>query len=113
MDWIDCLQTLFKTVETTRIDVDAIVNKGPCFVFNALISSDGGGEADALVYDGFGTDGKKRLDLYCVDEAMAQTPLFPPMYFRQGIYVDIGSNVEAVTIMFMQFVPRLSAIDEP
>lgn len=84
-----------------RVTEDRAVHHGPALIFSLTIHSNGDGEADADVYDGESAGGRKQFDLYCADEVMAQL-LFPtPVPFMQGIYIDIGTNCEAVTVHYL------------
>lgn len=89
-----------KTIEE-RVTVDTVVHRGPALVFSLTIHSDGTAEADADVYDGFSAGGKRKQDLYCVDEAMAQLSWNPPVPYTNGIFVDIGTNCESVTVHYL------------
>lgn len=90
-----------KDFQLERVTVDRIVCNGPCLVAGLVIASDGGGDADADVYDGHGTGGDKKLDLYCADEETRPYSFMPPAYFAKGLYVDIGTNCESVVVHYM------------
>lgn len=93
-----------KTIEE-RVTADTVVHRGPALVFSLTIHSNGEGEADADVYDGFSSGGRKKQDLYCVDEAMAQLTFNPPVPYNQGIFIDIGTNCESVTVLYLPVQP--------
>jgi hypothetical protein len=88
-----------------RVTSDGVVHYGPALVFSLTIHSDGTAEADADVYDGVSAGGKVKFDLYCVDEAMAQLVFPTPVAFVTGIYIDIGTNCEAVTVHYLPVQP--------
>ena len=90
-----------RQVRFERVAVDSLVCGGPALIYSLTIHSDGVAEADAIVYDGPGAGAKLLLNLYCVDEAMAQLVFPQPVYVDQGIYIDIGTNCQAVTIQYM------------
>lgn len=92
-------------VKLERVTGDRQVHYGPALIFGLTIHSDGGGEADADVYDGTGAGGDQSFDLYCVDEAMAQLVFPTPVVFVRGIYVDIGTNCESVTVHYLPIQP--------
>ena len=91
----------WKGIAVDRVTASGQVCLAPCFVFSAVIASDGEGEADGDIYDGHSTAGKKRLDLYCVDEAMNQVRFNPPLYFDRGLYVVIGTNCESIVVQYL------------
>lgn len=95
------LLKLAKSCSFERSDADRIFALPPGFLFCATISSDGGGEADAHVYDGNDTSGRLFQDLYAGDELSMQYHWYPPIYFRFGLYVDIGTNVDSVTLQYL------------
>lgn len=88
-----------------RVAVDRLVHSGPALIFSLTIHSDGGGEADADVYDGTSVERGLIADLYCVDESMAQLVFSPPVVVVKGIYVDIGTNCESVTVHYLPIQP--------
>lgn len=97
---INELLKLAMQCEFIRTDADRIIALPPGFLFSAVISSDGGGEADSHLYDGNDTSGRLLQDLYSGDELSFQYHWFPPVFFRFGLYVDIGTNVDSVTLQF-------------
>ncbi len=101
MDLLKFVLDIAKLTTTVRVTADSLVSTHGCYLFNAFISSNGSGEADAAVYDGIDTSGKERLNLFCVDEGMDQLLFMPPMPFEQGLYVDVGSYVKEVVLMFI------------
>jgi len=88
-----------------RVTGDRQVHFGPALVFSLTIHSDGTAEADADVYDNTSIAAGRKFDLYCVDEAMAQLVFPVPVVFVKGIYVDIGTNCESVTVHYLPFQP--------
>jgi len=90
---------------TERVTADRIVHRGPALVFSLTIHSDGGGEADADVYDNLSIEGHLKFDLYCVDEAMDQLVFPAPVVFVRGIYINIGTNCESVTVHYLPIQP--------
>ena len=85
----------------SRITQDGIINEGQSLVFGLKIeaSADGG---DVSLYEGLDT-GSARLEGTYKALANDRKPFsFPaPIYFDRGIFVDIGSNVTAVTIYWL------------
>lgn len=88
-----------------RVTGDRQVHYGPALIFSLTIHSDGGGEADADVYDGTSAEKGRIFDLYCVDEAMSQLVFPIPVVAVKGIYVDIGTNCESVTVHYLPIQP--------
>lgn len=88
-----------------RVTVDSLVHRGPALIFSLTIHSNGDGEADADVYDNTSIEGNKKFDLYCADEEMDQLCFPVPVVFVRGIYIDIGTNCEAVTVHYLPIQP--------
>jgi len=92
----------WKNIAWESVHVDGIVCPSPAFVFSLSIHSDGNGEADALVYDGLSLSAtNKHIQLYCADERYRHSAYWPPLYFHQGIYVNIGTNVDSVIVQYL------------
>jgi len=92
----------WKKVDWEAVSIDGLLFPNAAFVFSVSIHSDGGGEADAILYDGTSAlNTQKGIDLYCADEEMAQLNYWPPLYFSKGIFLDVGTNVKKVIVQFL------------
>lgn len=92
----------WQKVDWESVSIDALLFPNAAFVFSVSIHSDGGGEADAILYDGTSAvSGGKSIALFCADEEMGQLTFDPPLYFSKGIFVDIGTNVDSVLVQFL------------
>ena len=92
----------WKNIAWESVHADSLVCPTPAFVFALILSSDGGGEADAIVYDSTSLQATgKHIHLYSADEENWGETFCPPLYFHQGIYVDLGTNAEAVLIQYL------------
>ncbi len=92
----------WKQVAWESVHEDRLLSAVPCFIFAMSIHSDGGGEADAIVYNGQAADpDNDHFQLFCADERYRQSAWMPPLFFHKGIYVDIGTNVDSVTIQYL------------
>jgi len=96
----------WKQIEWVSLINDTIVCHTPAFIFSIFIVSNGGGEADAYVYDGQNAAALKFIHIDTVDEACFQYNWFPPLYFQHGIYIDRGTNVLQVGVQYLP-EPRL------
>jgi len=85
----------------TRVTQDTLINQGNTLVFGLSIeaSADGG---DVSLYEGMDNLSGRLHGTY---KALAndRKPFgFPaPVYFDRGVYIDIGTNVTAVTIYWL------------
>lgn len=94
------LEAWCKQNDWRRVTVDGTVHHGPCLIWHLRLESDGEGDADAKVYNNPGGANGDYMQLYTVDESAHDSPFMPPLYYDQGIYVDVGTNVAAVMLHF-------------
>lgn len=92
----------WKNIAWETVDSDRLLCPTPAFVFSVSIHSNGTAEADAKLFDATSLHATgKYIQLYCVDEDARQLTYWPPLYFHQGIYIDIGTNVEMVVVQYL------------
>lgn len=93
----------WKEIAWESVNADSLVCPTSAFVFHLAIFSNGSGEADGQIFDATSLlSTGKHVDLYCADEEMDGLAFWPPLYFSQGIYVDVGTNVDRI---FVQYLP--------
>jgi len=85
---------------TRSLTIDEMVNLGPSFVKHICIVASTGGAATTLVYDGIDTNGKLTLALSAIASTHFSDQFSIPVFFSNGIFVDIGSNVTLFVIQF-------------
>ena len=90
----------YRMVRAERVTATRGVCVTPCLLFHAVIASNGGGDADAQLYDGHGLASPQLFGLYCLDEMSVPFAWWPPVYFGTGLYVVVGTNCEAVTVHY-------------
>jgi len=82
--------------------VDQLVSPGPCFLLGIMLTASSAGAATATIRNGHNTGG----EIVCVVGASASwTVTFPPqspIYLDKGLFVDVGSNVTGVLVMYYQ-----------
>lgn len=91
----------WKQIRWEEVSVDTLICNVPAFVFSLWIASNGSGEADGIIYDGHNAGVLNFIHIDTVDEAMAQLRWFPPLYFFQGIYIDVVTNVQQIGIQYL------------
>lgn len=87
--------------QTVRTTADVVASLGPALLFSAEITSNGTAEADAVLRNGHNVKGAVLQDLYCVDEAMDSVVFWIPKFFDKGLFIDVGTNVASVTVVFL------------
>ena len=102
MDYVDNMLQLAEETTVARVTADRELSSRAAYVFSVTISSNGSGESDAVLRDGVDATGEIVLDLYCADEEQGQLNFDPPIFFRKGIFVDYGTNVESVVVQFLR-----------
>lgn len=87
------------------VTADKVVAEGPCEI-NRLHLVPSGASTGTAVYDGASTEGTKIIGLVAATRTTHHTPFVPPIYCGQGIYIDIGTNVEGVLIQYRRLRGR-------
>lgn len=91
---------LCKKIRTERVIADGVVSNTPSLIYSLTITSDSGGAGTATVYDGSSPKADQKVDISTIDDDTRHHNYFPPMYFRRGIYVDLGSNITSVVVRY-------------
>lgn len=86
--------------KTQRVTVDTCVIQRRILLHSVIISSNGDGEADAVLRDGIDTTADILIDLYCQDEGQDGFTWNIPVVFEKGLFVDIGTNVKSVVVQY-------------
>lgn len=81
------------------LTADAIVNKGPTELLYAYLEPSAA-NADATLYDGFGTQGRKITTILSSTKTSRHFAPPDPIICEKGLYLDVGSNVTSVLVMF-------------
>lgn len=97
----------WKMYQWDTVKASSRVFIGPGFLVDALIASNGSGVADSVVHDGYSTEGKVIIPLQCKDDDLECLSINVPIYFQQGLYVEIGSNVGGV---FLHWIADMAHI---
>ena len=85
-----------------NIEADAIITREPAWLVGVIVTSNNTtGAADATVYHGTTTDGRKigKFKAVTYDSRLIPIP-FPGLPCPHGIYVDVGSNVDNVLVIY-------------
>ena len=92
---------LSKAIQWERRTVDGVICNGPGILFHASLVSNQAGVVDSILYDGNSTAGEIMFDMAAVDNASDRINLWPGRYFKKGLFIDIVTNVESVTVGFL------------
>lgn len=85
-----------------NISADAIISREPAWLVGVVVTNDDtNGAGDATVYHGTTTDGRKigKFKAIRYETKPVKFP-FPGLPCPHGIYVDVGSNVDNVLVIY-------------
>jgi len=95
----------YRNIVSDVISADRLLSSEPCLLWGAVILCSVAG-GDATIYDGHdAVSGKPVLPLKAGANASIPVPLVQPIFCGQGLYVDIGSNVTSLTVIW-EAVPK-------
>ena len=92
------LLKLSKTFTHKRLTASGLIISGPALVFSAHLVAGTGGAATAAIYDSHGVFGQPVIDLSAIQSSTDVRVFIPPIYFDQGVYGTLGSNVTSLSI---------------
>lgn len=85
----------------TRLTVDGIVNEGQTLLFGIHIEASTAG-GDVTIYEGMDSQSGRILGVFKENLNNHEVKnIIPPVFLDRGLYVDIGSNVTAVTLFWL------------
>jgi len=100
-EYLDAREGFWKEIARERVTSNQVVCLSPCFLFAVDLISDTGGVSTAAIYDGEGTKDPAVVDLAAAVSESDRARFNPPIFLRRGLYVDVGSNVTAVTVQYL------------
>jgi len=78
---------------------DKILREGPCeLLYVAVVPS--AATTDSAIYNGRSTSGRKILDLKVAVVASGEFRPPLPIFCDQGLYLDVGSNVSGIFVLW-------------
>jgi len=80
---------------------DRLLSHGPCELIKAQLTATGG-NADVTLYNGESTAEEILFTLKTLQNVSQQADLPNPAYCGKGLYVDIGSNVLGLFVMWKE-----------
>lgn len=85
----------------TRLTADGVVNEGHTILYGLHIEASIAG-GDVSVYEGLDSESGRLLGTFKENANDHDILSFPhPVYLDRGLYVDIGSNVTAVSLFWL------------
>lgn len=90
---------LAKEIRSVRMTGDGVVSVAPGFLFDIIFYAEAGAGQFNL-YDGDDASGTVILSSSTLQNNTIPIHFDPPMYYREGLYVDVSVNVTAITLRF-------------
>lgn len=85
--------------ELRLVNVDGVINLGPCHVSGVTIAADNA-NGDCDIYDGTDKNGEKKIHLEALSGTSFNWPSTHGAPFRKGIYVVVNASTTNVMITF-------------
>ncbi len=104
---LETIKEYWKELESEETSVDKKFSNGPCFLSAAHLTASSGGAATAIIRDGHDITGEAKIYLSALTSATDPRFFNPPIYFKKGLYVDVGLNVTSVMVHFLRSRPRV------
>lgn len=79
---------------------DALINKGPCIVFDIVLAANGA-NADVEIHDGDSTNDEKKFHLEALSGTSISWNSKRGTLFRKGIYINVNATTTEVMITFV------------
>ena len=89
----------------TWVTQDGLVAEGPLRLRSVTLVATTAGAADVTLYHGRGTDGRVLAVMRTGASTSRNLPLSGGVELPQGLYVDVGSNVEGVAVVWEPLGP--------
>ena len=106
---LETFQTYWKDIQDKEVAVDTKACNAPCFLSAVHLTAGTGRAATATLRDGHDASGEIKLQLAALTSAADIRQFTPPIYFKQGLFVDVGSNVTSCFVQFLKEKPRNQA----
>ena len=92
----------WKEIEIVRTAIDVRACQRPCFLFSAALAAKEAGTSTAVLRDGHDENAGAVIDLTAVLSTVDLRNYDPPVHFKRGLFIDVGSNVTSVVVQFIE-----------
>jgi len=84
--------------------VDVIAQVGETFLYGLDITASLAAGA-VTIYEGLDASSGRRINTFKTDATFTTPIRFnPPLYLQRGLFIDVGANIEGVTVYFKPVV---------
>jgi len=99
-EFIKSRMRLWMEIDWRHITIDSIISESPCFLFDVAILGTAAA-CTVTVYDGVDTGGRFVVQLGSVTgQSFLYSPK-EPLYCRQGLFIDVDTNLEDCWVHFL------------
>jgi hypothetical protein len=103
---LETMEDYWKMLEHDLVAADKKVCNRPCYLYAAQLVSNTSGASTAVIRDGHDTSGEVVVDLAALTSSNDPRRWDPPIYFKKGLFVDIGTNVTSVLVHYLPERPK-------
>jgi hypothetical protein len=98
---LETMKAYWKETETDRTAADKKVCNGPAYLYAAHLTANATGASTAVIRDGHDANGDIKVDLAALTSSKDNRNFDPPIFFKKGIFIDVGDNVTSVIVHFL------------
>ena len=95
----------WKKVATVYTTADRLICNTPCFLLSVLATGYDDDNGEIKIYDGQGAIGNPKYHVRTAARVSFFLDFSVPVYFAQGMYLDIVDKCDAVTIQYLPWNP--------
>lgn len=96
-DWKERSEAVRTVCSTATVQLES----GPCLLLGVSVCGAAAGVGTASLSDGIAANAVKAFDFSTLASTTHNQEFHPPIRFRQGLYLVIGSNVTSVTVRYV------------
>jgi len=98
----------WKEAQVDQVTADKLVCGKPCFLLSACLVASSVGAATVVLRDGHSTSGDALITLGAPTSGNDHRNFSFPIYFKKGLYADVGSNVTELDLHYIirQYVKK-------
>jgi len=89
-----------KDLHTDSTNVDTVLTRRDALIYGVVLTATSGGVADVTIKAGIDSSGKAVMKVKAAADSTQYVSLYAPIQCRNGIFIDVGSNVDLVTIIW-------------
>ncbi len=101
-DYLISLLNVARKMERVRITKAGIVSTFPLYLFGVHLAANSSGATTNTLYHGTGTFGAVDLNLNTLQSTSFSYSWLPPLFYENGLYLDVGSNLESAMFHFIR-----------